>query len=102
MEIRKRVWILIIDDLKIVNKTLAMRTAMQELIKWANTPPPETGRISIMTKMEQLLEKEKKQILKARTSAPSDFGLGGGHGFDSNKEAENYYYESFKPSSTDD
>jgi predicted DNA-binding protein with PD1-like motif len=43
-----------------------MKTALQELIEWAETPAmAHTENKSIMTKMKELLEKEKQIIITA-------------------------------------
>lgn len=42
-----------------------MKTAMQQLIEWIDTPNLYPDRISIKEKATELLEKEKRQIVEA-------------------------------------
>ena len=66
-------------------------TVLQELIEWTRTPAKPDSPISIMDKMEQLLEKEELQIIEA-------FRSGHTHDPESemlSKDAQNYY-ESIK------
>jgi len=65
-------------------------TAMQELIKWAKTPAmAQTENKSIITKMEELLEKEKQQIIDATCLNNYLF-------VDDRKIGERYYKDTYK------